>query len=193
MRLCSDLRAGEALLHRRWITTTGATRCGWPAAASEAASVTEPPTSWVIGVVHKQWVSPAGRPIHAVALSPDETLAVTGTQNGHVQVVRVPTGQIVAELKPHRDAVEFIVFRPDGQMLATGSKDNTVRLWGRHADSFSELITLSAPVSAPGPVTWLSFTPDGTSLAMLIQDEYAVRFWRLDRLQQRLGELGLGW
>jgi WD40 repeat protein len=106
-----------------------------------------------------------------------------------VQLVRVPTGEIAAELKPHRDAVESLAFRADGQLLATGSKDNSVRLWRRQADSFSELITLSAP----GPVTWLSFTPDGKSLAMLIQDEYAVRIWRLDRLQQRLGELGLGW
>jgi len=40
---------------------------------------------------------------------------------------------------------------------------------------------------------WLSFSPDGKSLALLIQDEYAVRFWRLERLQQRLGEFGLGW
>ena len=62
-------------------------------------------------------------------------------------------------LEGHHDAVTCLAYAPDGQTLATGSKDGTVRLWDAAG---KERATL------PGHermVTALAFAPDGKTLA----------------------------
>ncbi|HJZ67192.1 MAG TPA: hypothetical protein VKF81_03525, partial [Blastocatellia bacterium] len=39
------------------------------------------------------------------------------------------SGQEVATLKGHADSVWSVAFSSDGKMLASGSSDNTVKLW----------------------------------------------------------------
>ncbi|HKR48222.1 MAG TPA: WD40 repeat domain-containing protein [Pseudonocardiaceae bacterium] len=39
------------------------------------------------------------------------------------------TRQLLATLTGHTDTVNAVVFSPDGQTLATGSADHTIRLW----------------------------------------------------------------
>jgi WD40 repeat protein len=136
----------------------------------------------------REWPSPGGF-IQSVALSPDETLAVSGTKQGIVQVVRTANGTSVAELTSHRLSVDAVTFSPDGTWLATGSGDRTVRLWQRRGESFQEALTLRQA----GPVIGLRFHPDGKKLAVVMQGERAVRVWHLDRLQEQLTALGLGW
>jgi WD40 repeat protein len=116
-------------------------------------------------------------------------LAASGTQTGIVQVVRVPSGETVQQWQAHRDIIESVAFHPDGSMLATGSRDRRVRLWQRNGDEFHELLTLHFG----NGVRQVCFSPDGTKLAVLVQNERSVRLWYLDRLRERLGQMGLGW
>jgi WD40 repeat protein len=142
-----------------------------------------------------EWPSPGGHAVQSVALSPDETLAVSGTQVGRVSVVRIPSGEALGELtarddsKAHRDSVDSLAFSPDGELLVSGSKDGTVRLWQHQADNFHEIVTL--PMT--GPVRQVAFTPDGKQLAVLVQNERAVRIWHLDRLNASLKKMDLAW
>jgi WD40 repeat protein len=92
-------------------------------------------------------------------------------------------------LPAHQHTVEAVTFSPDGQLLATGSRDRTVRLWLRTGNNLEELLTLRQP----GPVIGMRFHPDGQQLAVLVQGEKAVRVWHLDRLRKRLDQMGLGW
>ena len=143
----------------------------------------------------QSWPSPGDHPVQCVALSPDETLAVSGNQVGVVQVARIPDGEVIAELKDrrgdpaHTDSVETVAFHPDGRLLATASWDRSIRLWRRDGEKFEELLRLPAP----GPVVQAGFSPDGTKLAMLVHNERAVRLWHLDRLFERFKQLGLDW
>ena len=137
----------------------------------------------------KGWPSQSGF-VQCVALSSDETLAASGTQSGRVQVVRVPDGDRFADLAAHRNAVTSVAFRHDGQLLATASDDQTVRLWQQKASSFEEVITLRC---AGGPVASVCFSPDGSKLAVLLKNETAVRIWHLDRLRTRLAQMDLDW
>jgi WD40 repeat protein len=140
------------------------------------------------GKLEQAWPSPSG-PVQSVALSHDETRAASGTQNGWVQVARLPRGETIQHWQAHRDSVETVAFHPDGQLLATGSRDRRVRLWQRDGDQFHELLTLHFG----NGVRQVSFSPDGTKLAVLVHNERSVRLWHLDRLRERLGQMGLGW
>ena len=88
---------------------------------------------------------------------------------------------------PHRDAVEAVAFA--GGLLATGSRDRTVRLWKCDGGELEELITLRMP----GPVAGLALAGDGATLAVLVRNERAVRIWRLGRLRRALADFGLDW
>src|SRR5205823_6081348 len=127
------------------------------------------------------WAGPGGQ-VRSVALSADETLAALGTQQGIVRLVQVPSGDKLRDLEGHTESVETVAFSPDGCVLATGSRDRTIRLYRRDPGpdaSFRPWIQLRSP---SGPVSQLAFHPDGTRLVYLVQNETGLRVWHLDRL-----------
>ncbi len=70
----------------------------------------------------------SGNEIAALAFSPDSaTLAMA--VDCAVQLWDVNTGHLVARLEGHAAKVKCLAFSPDGKRLATGSYDQTVRLW----------------------------------------------------------------
>ncbi|KAL7867558.1 hypothetical protein SRHO_G00089420 [Serrasalmus rhombeus] len=52
-----------------------------------------------------------------------------GTEDGTVQVLEVPSGNILATLLGHTKTVHHCLFTEDGQTLITSSEDTTVRVW----------------------------------------------------------------
>jgi WD40 repeat protein len=124
-------------------------------------------------------------PVSSVALTPDETLAAVGTWQGGLRVLRVPDGHEVADLSGHRDSVEAVACA--GRLLASGSRDGTIRLWRCAGGAVEHLLTLRAP----GPVQGLAFSPAGPTLAVLVHKERGVRLWHLGRLRARLAGAGL--
>ena len=67
-----------------------------------------------------------------------------------------------------------MAFRPDGQRLATASKDNTAKVW--EAQSGKELLTLRGH---SGSVFAVAFSPDGKRLATASADA-SVQVYALD-------------
>jgi WD40 repeat protein len=69
--------------------------------------------------------------ICCVAFSPDgKTLALAGGAGpGEIRLWEVATGKARATLRGHAQAVCSVAFSPDGQTLASGSEDNTIKLW----------------------------------------------------------------
>jgi hypothetical protein len=70
------------------------------------------------------------------------------------------SGQELLTLKGHTDTVFGVAFNPDGQRLASGSGDYTVKVWD--ATSGQELLTLKGHT---GRVYSVAFSPDGRRLA----------------------------
>ena len=73
----------------------------------------------------------------------------------------------------HPARVYSVAFSPDGQILASGSYDNTVRLW-RAADG-----ALLRTLEHTNSVWSVAFSPDGQTLASGSWDE-TVWLWQID-------------
>ena len=75
----------------------------------------------------------------------------------------------------HSLYVNSIAFSPDGRLLASGSADNTIKLWD--AASGQELKTL---LGSSGRVNSIAFSPDGRTLASGAGDSL-IRVWDVEK------------
>src|SRR5208282_2748410 len=74
-------------------------------------------------------------------------------------------------LKGHTEYVLSVVFSPDGKTLASGSLDNTIKLWD--VARGKDLATLKGHTSA---VRSVRFSPDGKTLASG-SDDNTIKLW----------------
>ncbi|RYP75606.1 hypothetical protein DL771_002306 [Monosporascus sp. 5C6A] len=106
--------------------------------------------------------------VNTVAFSPDGRLVASGSGDFFVNssfyggpTVRLwdtATGQCTSKLKGHSSEVNTLAFSPDGQLVASGSWDNTVRLWDVATGRSLETIHLNTIIDT------LLFSLDGSYL-----------------------------
>ena len=111
--------------------------------------------------------------IVSTKLSPDgRYLALFTFQSPHVRLMDAATGQFVGSVLEHKNTVFGVAFSADSRMLASGSADNSARLW-----SVPEGESLAKPLDLHRPVIDLGFSADGKVLAT--RDSNLVRLWTL--------------
>lgn len=109
------------------------------------------------------------RELHSVAWSPDGTMLAGGGTDGTLRIWDLESGDQLAELAGHTDAVRSLAWSPDGVHLASAALDNTVRLWALELDSEGrvgggeETNTLSA--HQRGGALAVAWSPDSAHLA----------------------------
>ena len=111
--------------------------------------------------------------IHQITYSPDSTKMAVATSIG-IWIYDTETGDELNLLSGHTEAVDSVAFHPDGDMLASGSRDDTVRLWD--VETGIEIRSLTAH---KGSVYTVAFSHDGTTLASGSYDR-TVRLWDTD-------------
>ncbi|HIK12221.1 MAG TPA: serine/threonine protein kinase [Oscillatoriaceae cyanobacterium M33_DOE_052] len=86
---------------------------------------------------------------------------------------KVPTCRPLRSFQAHTGTVRALAISPDGKLLATGSDDNTIKLW--EIDGGKQLLTLAGHSNW---VTSLAFHPDGKRLVSGSYDT-TIKLWQL--------------
>ena len=110
--------------------------------------------------------------IEDIQFSPDNKLLAVAGSIG-VWVYDVDTDEELALLTGHTSFVTSIAFSPNGELLASGSWDTTIRLW--NVSSFTLNKTLTGHTSG---VMSVAFSSDGKTLASGSVDK-TVRLWNV--------------
>jgi WD40 repeat protein len=98
--------------------------------------------------------------INDLAISADSP-TIAASSGKIVKLRNMETRAELRSLCGHSDVVNVVAFTPNGDMLASGSDDQTIRLW--HVDSGEErgiLWVRSRPINS------VAFSPDGTLLGI---------------------------
>ncbi|OUL28577.1 NB-ARC domain-containing protein [Nostoc sp. 106C] len=109
----------------------------------------------------------------SATFSPDGKLLATSIDR-EICLWSVANIQQIITYISHTNWVQSLAFSPDGQILASGSNDQTVRLWNVHTGQCLKTLR--------GHKSWvqsLAFSPDGQILASGSNDQ-TVRLWCVD-------------
>ncbi|KAK6539216.1 hypothetical protein TWF694_009457 [Orbilia ellipsospora] len=70
-----------------------------------------------------------GEELYIIKVSPNGKLLAIGTYSGFIELRDAYSGELLHTLKGHHDWVKSLSFSPDGNTLASGSCDRTIRIW----------------------------------------------------------------
>jgi len=117
-----------------------------------------------------------------IKFSPDGKL-LAASNGAAVNVLDATDGKVLRQLWGHTAYCIGVAFSPDGKRLASGSWDNTAKLWD--ATTGRELLTLKGHT---GYVTFVTFSPDAKRLATMspAPQDQTIKIWDTSTGQELL-------
>jgi eukaryotic-like serine/threonine-protein kinase len=126
----------------------------------------------------------------SLAFDPAESLLAVGTRRGNLILVQPGSKRKSYESQQHTDMISSVAFSSNGRLLATGSYDRSIRMWLVRNDKLEPILSLPRQSNR---ILKVAFGPGGDVLYVLVQNETALRTFRLNELHDALGRLHLGW
>jgi WD40 repeat protein/tRNA A-37 threonylcarbamoyl transferase component Bud32 len=180
-----DLRTGKLLRtlpgHSSWVYSVAISPDGQTLAAGSddrTIKLWHLPTGNLITTLS----DPSGNVVRSVAFSPDGKTFVSGSFNtinlwnlGNLLTACTDSHKCLARqtLSGDLGIVESVAISPDGQTLASGSKDKTIKLWHLQTGKLKNTIS-----QLPDKVDSLAFSPDGKTLVTGGSEDGAIEIWR---------------
>ena len=90
----------------------------------------------------------------------------------HIRVRNTVTGEEIRVLEGHKKDVTTLAFHPDKRFLASGSIDNTIRIWDVQK---GDIVTF---LDQKKDITWVDFSDDGQWFGALSEDQ-RISVWKL--------------
>jgi len=87
------------------------------------------------GLIFRQWIAHTGdlwgryKNIHAISISPDNTLVVSGSYDKTAKIYNMSNGTLCHCLNGHKCAIHDVKFSPDGTLIATAALDGSAKIW----------------------------------------------------------------
>jgi len=125
--------------------------------------------------------------IISLAWSPDSTMLATGSEDQTAKIWEMPSGKVKDTLVGHRlkegnlvyyTPVTALAWSPDGQSLATGSKDGNIIIWNVKTGKKKSVLSGQAE-----QINGIGFSADGKCLVSGGEDN-TIRFWNLQSLKE---------
>ncbi len=108
-------------------------------------------------------------PRNATYKSDRNTFATISFKEIHIRDSKTNTSKHI--LKGHEDYISCLAYSPDDKIIASGSHDQTVRLWDVKTGKHIRTLT-----GHQDDITFLSFNPDGSTLISVSRD-MTINFW----------------
>ena len=122
--------------------------------------------------------SPSGIYCYALASLPNAQLASSCSSYPFESIVEITiwssSGTVIGSLRGHSDSVRCMSVSPDGTLLASGSNDQTVKLW-KYASQTTALMTLDGH---SGQVTSVVFVSDKVLASISV--DLSLKVWNVD-------------
>lgn len=108
-------------------------------------------------------------PHQATYSSDGNTFVTKSFKEIHIRDSKTNTSKHI--LKGHGDYISCLVYSPDDEIIASGSHDQTVRLWDVKTGKHIRMLR-----GHKDNITFLSFSPDGSTLISVSKD-MTINFW----------------
>ncbi len=110
-----------------------------------------------------------------VAYSPNQDTYASTSYSDTIDLWTTKVGySSPAPLEGHTENITSLVFSPDGELLASGSEDNTIRVWNVINGSINKILNQHLDT-----VTCITFSPDGKTLASG-SDDGTIILWNIE-------------
>ncbi len=109
--------------------------------------------------------------VSSVAISPDNSLLASGSNDNSIIIWDVQTGEHQLTLSGHTDAVRSVTFSQDGQILISGGNDELIRFWD--VASGKQILTIAGHA---GNLSEVMCSPNGELLASYGTDKM-IHLW----------------
>jgi WD40 repeat protein len=111
--------------------------------------------------------------VSSIVWSPDSRRLISGCADGQIYFWSAPTGaQLGSPLHAHSRAIFSLAISPDGELVASASKDRTARLW-----STSTRKPFGRVLQHADEVNTVAFSPDGQLVATGSDENMAIFLW----------------
>ena len=135
--------------------------------------------AWNVATGTQRWKQDVGGTVEAVALPSHDPhfIAYGGQTNTDIRMRYNGDGDWRGKVVGHTDSVLSLAFKPNSYLLASGSNDNTIRIWDvGDINNLRHVRTLRGHTENVHSVAW---SPDGGTLASGSHDG-TVRLWNPD-------------